>query len=191
MQAVRKQIRGAGGKELFSLTQGVSHAIQLVNYQANKEHVSIVFNHDPHVDIIHFDAPFKFQEIVINLLLNAIESYETIPRVGSRARTIKITLEEHGGMATLHVGDNGCGMTPRVRAHLFEPFFTTKGEAKGIGIGLSTIRKIIEEDMFGTIMAESEPQQGTLFTVIFPIRHESTPENDRSRDGTYKEPTIS
>jgi signal transduction histidine kinase len=191
MQAVRKQIRGAHGCESFSLVQGVGHAIQLVNYQANKEYVSIVFDHDPRADIIHFDAPFRFQEIVINLLLNAIESYESIPRSDSRVRTIKITLEEHDEMATLNVRDNGCGMTSTVRAHLFEPFFTTKSGAKGIGIGLATIKKITEEDMSGTIVAKSEPERGTLFTVIFPIRHETTPENDRSCDRTHTEPTIS
>jgi signal transduction histidine kinase len=190
MQAVRKQIRGARERESFSLTQGVSHAIQLVNYQANKEHVSIVFDHDPHAGIIHFDAPFKFQEIVINLLLNAIESYEGIPHSDSRVRTIKIALEEHDGMATLGVRDNGCGMAPTVRARIFEPFFTTKSGAKGIGIGLPTIKKIIEEDMSGTIAVESEPGRGTLFTVTFPIRHETTSENDRSCDRAHKEPAV-
>jgi signal transduction histidine kinase len=190
MQAVRKQIRGVREEELFSLTQGVSHAIQLAHYQANKECVGIVFDHDPHADIIHFDAPFKFQEIVINLLLNAIESYEGLPRVGSRVQIVTITLEEHDGMATLRVRDNGCGMTPTVRAHLFEPFFTTKSGVKGIGIGLPTIKKIIEEDMSGTIAVESEPGRGTLFTVIFPIRHETTPEDDRSCDRIHQEPTI-
>jgi signal transduction histidine kinase len=191
MQAVRKQIRGAREQELFSLTQGVSHALQLVNYQAHKEHVRIVFDHDPGADIIHFDAPFKFQEIVMNLLLNAIESYEGVPRSDNRALTINITLKEYDGVATLSVRDNGCGMTPEVRAHLFEPFFTTKSGAKGIGIGLSTIKKIIEQDMSGTIAVESEPERGSLFTVTLPIRHETTPENDRPCNSTHTEPTIS
>jgi signal transduction histidine kinase len=169
----------------------VSHALQLVNYQAHKEHVRIVFDHDPGADIIHFDAPFKFQEIVMNLLLNAIESYEGVPRSDNRALTINITLKEYDGVATLSVRDNGCGMTPEVRAHLFEPFFTTKSGAKGIGIGLSTIKKIIEQDMSGTIAVESEPERGSLFTVTLPIRHETTPENDRPCDSTHTEPTIS
>jgi signal transduction histidine kinase len=190
MQAVRKQIRGAHGRELFSLAKGIEHAIQLVNYQANQAHVRIVFHHDLHADILHFDAPFKFQEIVINLLLNAIESYEDIPRPDGRARNIKIIITEKNGTAELSVRDNGCGMTPTVRAQIFEPFFTTKSGVKGIGIGLSTIKKIIEEDMSGTIAVESELGRGTLFTVTFPIHHEATPKNDRSCDKTHKEPTI-
>lgn len=169
MQAVRKQISGAQGRESFSLIQGIEHTVQLVNYQANKGHIHMVFPHDPDAEMTHFDAPFKFQEIVINLLLNAIESYEYIPRSDRRVRTITITLVEKDGMANLGVRDNGCGMTSAVRARIFEPFFTTKSGAKGIGIGLSTIKKIIEEDMSGTVTAESEPMRGTLFTVTFPI----------------------
>jgi signal transduction histidine kinase len=110
--------------------------------------------------------------------------------MGSRARTITIAIAEKNGMAELNVRDNGCGMTPTVRTRIFEPFFTTKSGAKGIGIGLPTIKKIIERDMSGTIAVESEAERGTLFTVIFPIHHETTPEDDRLCDRTHKEPTI-
>lgn len=183
--AVRKQIRNANAREPFSLPQAIEHAIQLVDYQARKEHVRIVFNPGPGPasDIVHFDTPFKFQEIAINLLLNAIESYETLPAADRRLRTIVVTLKEHDAMVTLQVRDNGCGMTPHVRARIFEPFFSTKNGSKGIGIGLPTIKKIIEDDMAGAITVESTPGQGSLFTVTFPVRHEepSDPTTDRSR----------
>jgi signal transduction histidine kinase len=177
MQAVQKQIRGVDMQELFSLTQGVDHVIQLVNYQANKESVRVVFPCERRADITHFDAPFKFQEIVINLLLNAIESYEYLPRGDHRKRTVVITLEERDGIATLRVRDNGCGMTPEIQKKIFDLFFTTKEASKGIGVGLATIKKIIEHGLSGTITVESEPGRGSLFTVTFPIRHGAIPEN--------------
>ncbi len=177
--AVRKQIYGAHARESFSLTQGVDHAIQLVDYQARKEHVRIIFDFDraAHADIMHFDAPFKFQEIVINLLLNAIESYEVLPATDRRARVVTVTLAVHDGTATLCVRDNGGGMAPNVHARIFEPFFTTKSGEKGIGIGLATIKKIIEDDMAGTIIAESKSGHGSVFTVTFPLRHAEEPSN--------------
>ena len=190
MQAVRKQICGGGAKESFSLIDGVRHVIQLVNYQANKEHVRIVFDHNRQAEIEHFDVPFKFQEIVINLILNAIESYESLPRSDVRMRTVEISIKEHGGVATLCARDNGCGMAPEIRARIFEPFFTTKDPSKGIGIGLATIKKIIEKDLSGTIAAESEPGRGSTFIVTFPIKHGKTPEDDRPSDRAYQEPTI-
>jgi signal transduction histidine kinase len=190
MCAVRKQIGNTEGQELFSLVEGIDHAIQLVNYQADKEHVRIMFDHRSQADILHFDAPFKFQEIVINLLLNAIESYECIPASDARARIAEITIEECAGMATLCVRDNGCGMTPAIRARVFEPFFTTKDASKGIGIGLATIKNLIEKDLSGTISVKSEPGEGSSFIVIFPISHAPVSNNHRSSAGTHPAPTI-
>ena len=190
MQAVRKQIGGADVRESFSLVQGIGHVIQLVNYQANKANVRIAFHPNPRKEITYFDAPFKFQEIAINLLLNAVESYEGIPRSAGRARTVKITLEEQNKIVTLRVEDNGSGMTPDVRARIFEPFFTTKSATKGIGIGLATIKKIIEKDLSGTISAESEPGSGSIFTVTFPIQHESLPGTDQSGNRAHSERAI-
>ena len=190
MQAVRKQIGGAGTKELFSLTQGIEHVIQLVNYQANKGHVRIIFRHGAGKDIVHFGMSFKFQEIVIDLLLNAIESYESLPRDDGRARTVEITLGERAGMAMLRVEDNGCGMAPAVHARLFEPFFTTKDASKGIGIGLATIKKIVEKELLGAIAAESEAGSGSIFTVTFPITYEELSNNDRPGTRTHSEPTV-
>lgn len=193
-RAVRKQISNTHRRESFSLVQGVTHAIQLVDYQARKErvHIEFDFDHGPNGDITHFDAPFKFQEIIINLLLNAIESYEALRADDRRARTVTVALAAHDGMATLRVRDNGSGMAPAVRARIFEPFFTTKSGGKGIGIGLATIKKIIEGDMSGTIALQSEAGHGTLFTVTFPLRHEASPDsdNDRSCDTAREGATI-
>ncbi len=171
-QAVRKQIGDAGGQTSFSLIKGIDHVIQLVHYKADKENVRIVFLNDSDRDIVHFGIPFKFQEVVINLLLNAIESYENIPRNNVRNRIIEISIDKTNGAATLHIRDNGCGMTPEILARIFELFFTTKDASKGIGIGLATTKKIIEEDLAGTITVQSEPGRGSLFTVTFPIKNE-------------------
>jgi signal transduction histidine kinase len=190
IQAVRKQISGADSRESFSLRQGIDHVIQLVNYQANKKCVRIIFQHDMNADILHHDVPFKFQEIIINLLLNAIESYEHVPRSNTRAQTVEIAIGEHDGMVTLLVADHGCGMTPEVHARIFEPFFTTKSATKGIGIGLATIKKIVETDMSGSISVESTPNEGSIFTVTFPIIYGKISESDQQRDSAYTEQAI-
>jgi signal transduction histidine kinase len=188
-QAVRKQIVNASTKELFSLNKGILHAIQLVNYQANKEHVAIVFTTGTEKDITYLGVPLKFQEIVINLLLNAVESYEYLPRSEVRTRRIVLILSEQDGIIELRAEDNGCGMTPEVRKRIFEPFFSTK-KSKGIGIGLSTIKKIIEEDLAGNITVESTPAKGSTFTITFPIKHEGSSDIDRPRNQAYKGTAI-
>ncbi|HUC01514.1 MAG TPA: ATP-binding protein [Candidatus Paceibacterota bacterium] len=173
MQAVRKQIGNADARESFSLKEAIGHAVQLVNHKANKEGVRIGLSHIPKMDIRYFGVPYKFQEVIINLLFNAIESYEQLPQKDVRLRHVNISMEEHDGMAALRVEDNGCGMTPAVADKIFEPFFTTKEAHKGIGIGLATVQKIIKEELGGTISVASTPAAGSTFTVTFPIRHES------------------
>jgi len=189
-QAVRRQIGGTITPESFSLVRSIHNVIQLISYQANKEGVRMSFTPPTDEDIVHFDAPFKFHEIVINLLMNAIESYENIPRSDARARTVEVSIAARNGNATLRVHDNGCGITPSVRAHLFEAFFTTKEKAKGIGIGLATIKRIVEGDLGGTIDVESKPDTGSTFVVTFPIRHEQPSKRDQASAGAYSETAI-
>jgi signal transduction histidine kinase len=123
-------------------------------------------------------------------LLNAIESYEGLPGNDKKERAIKINIQNESDHVALTVKDEGCGMTPEVEVRIFEAFFTTKAGSKGIGIGLATIKKIVEEDLFGTITVESRSGQGTKFIVAFPIEHEKAQRADRAGDIADKKPAI-
>jgi two-component system NtrC family sensor kinase len=70
--------------------------------------------------------------------------------------------------AQLVVEDNGHGIAPEDLGRLFEPFFSTKGP-RGSGLGLAVTWGIIEGHD-GSILVESEPGQGTRFTVRLPYR---------------------
>ncbi len=74
-----------------------------------------------------------------------------------------------GEFVRMSVSDNGCGMDEETLAHIFEPFFTTKGVGKGTGLGLATAYGDITQNK-GFISAQSEPGQGTTFTIYLP-RH--------------------
>ena len=83
-------------------------------------------------------------------------------------------LFETGCCVTLKVTDTGTGMTPDVLSHLFEPFFTTKSVGKGTGLGLATVHGIATRSG-GTVTVDSEPGQGTSFTVYLPRAYGGNP----------------
>jgi signal transduction histidine kinase len=71
------------------------------------------------------------------------------------------------------VSDDGKGISPGDLPRIFEPFFTTKQDGHGVGLGLSTVYGIIEHHN-GTISVDSEPGQGTCFTIRLPALDETT-----------------
>ncbi|HBG23102.1 MAG TPA: histidine kinase, partial [Peptococcaceae bacterium] len=60
---------------------------------------------------------------------------------------------------------------------IFDPFFTSKGSSKGTGLGLSVSLGIVQKHG-GTIVVESEPDKGAVFTVYLPPSHEPEVEGD-------------
>jgi signal transduction histidine kinase len=109
-------------------------------------------------------APSHLRQVLLNLLVNAHDA----TRPGGRI-TIATGTEDVDGArcVVLRVGDDGDGMDARTLAHCFEPFFTTKGMGKGTGIGLATVRDIVEL-YGGRVVAASTPGAGSIFTVHLP-----------------------
>jgi len=69
----------------------------------------------------------------------------------------------------VRVRDEGSGIAPENLPLIFEPFFTTSA-SKGIGIGLSLAKRIVEKGFGGTLSVDSEVGKGSTFTVYLPIR---------------------
>lgn len=98
-----------------------------------------------------------------NLIDNAIKYTE--------AGFIRISVhtEEHEIIA--QITDTGIGIAPEDQPHIFEKFYRSKsGHNQGVGLGLSLVKNIVERHN-GTINVESIPNQGTTFTICFPLNH--------------------
>lgn len=160
--SVRKQINFQDQKEDFSLNQEIEEAITILNYKAKKNKVEIIFNADENI-IIQGDS-IKFNQVVTNILSNAIDAYLE----NSLDKEITIDLKKLENEIELKISDNGVGIEENIINKIFEPFFTTKHNGANLGLGLSLIKKIIEESFLGTIFVHSKIGIGTTFTIKIP-----------------------
>ena len=110
---------------------------------------------DPATDLVLIDR-IQIQQVLLNLLRNAIEAMRSTPR-----RDLTISTRLIGdGLVTISVADSGSGIAPEIASRLFQPFATTKPQ--GMGIGLSLCRTIIESHG-GQIKAEANRTGGAIF----------------------------
>ncbi|HVO28469.1 MAG TPA: HAMP domain-containing sensor histidine kinase [Candidatus Paceibacterota bacterium] len=188
-EAYRRQLSRDDMRELFSLERSVGNVVQMLDYQAKHEGVRMKFDPASSDGFEYFGSPLRFHQVALNLILNAIESFEGVPRMPGRGRSVDIALRRDGGYVTFRVADSGCGIPVGLRAKIFEPFFTTKaGGRKGIGIGLAMTKRIVEKDLGGTIAIDSENGKGTVFTVRFPqiYGHQSDGAGDAERTRAHQ-----
>ncbi len=105
------------------------------------------------------------QQILLGLLLNAVESYHTLP---DREKKILVTSGAEAGKAWICIEDEGCGIASADLERVFEPFFTNKVIGKNIGLGLTVARELIESHS-GNIAIDSELDKGTRSTLYLPL----------------------
>jgi PAS domain S-box-containing protein len=118
----------------------------------------VVIARDLASDCILVGDPEKLKQVVINLVMNALEAMK-------EGGTLGVRVAWDGDAVSLSVQDTGTGIEPAALAQVFEPFFTTK-EA-GTGLGLSIVRKIVDQHG-GEVRIESERGAGTRATVTLP-----------------------
>jgi len=109
--------------------------------------------------------PNQLQQVVINLLVNAIEATPAGGRVLLRAAPAPGPDGRPG--VTVEVDDSGSGIRAEDLGRVFDPFFTTKPPGQGTGLGLAICRDIVREHG-GTIHLDSAVGRGTTVRVWLP-----------------------
>jgi C4-dicarboxylate-specific signal transduction histidine kinase len=103
------------------------------------------------------------QQVLLNLLMNAMDAVATMP---PDRRRVRVQTTNGEGEVRLAVTDTGVGIAPDRLAAIFEPFYTTKGEGRGMGMGLAIARGIVEAHA-GRIAAANDDGGGA--TVWFSV----------------------
>ena len=152
-------------RRLEPINAVVEEAAALALIGASDRHIELIFSLDDALPPVLMDR-IEVQQVVLNILRNAIEAFE-----GSGERKIRISTQAAGPQEVqVDIQDNGPGLAPHVADDPFRPFQTTK--ADGIGIGLAISRTIIDAHG-GRLWAESPPEGGAVFRFSLPVGSES------------------
>jgi signal transduction histidine kinase len=120
------------------------------------------FEGDDHCRMI--GDPQKLERVILNLLSNAI-------KYSPRGSNVVVTVETHGATAVLSVRDEGVGIAPQDLEQIFLPFKRldkTRGMTRGVGIGLTSAKRIVEAHG-GSVHVSSEVDVGTTVEVHLPL----------------------
>ena len=153
---------GSGIRSIESADALVDSAVALALIDARSRGIAVdrrpgARNAQVEVDVV------QIQQVMVNLLRNAVEAMVTEPsEFGPR---LTITTRLKADRVEVEVADNGPGIMPKVIDQLFDPFVTTK--SKGMGMGLSVCRRLIEAHG-GEIGARSQPGGGAIFCFTLP-----------------------
>lgn len=149
-------------KQTSSLNGVISDVISFVSGQQRFKEITIKADLDRNLPEVLID-PDKIAQLLLNLLHNGADA---IQETGRSDGEIMVGTFSDESEVVLIVSDNGAGVSPDIKDSLFKKRLTTKEH--GHGYGLVTCAGIIEGHN-ATVTVDSEPDEGTVFTVRFPV----------------------
>jgi two-component system, LuxR family, sensor kinase FixL len=161
--------KGELTRQILSLGDLIEDAMALGLVGARELGVSVEVNIDPEIDDVLADR-VQIQQVMVNLFRNAMEAM-------GQSATKHLVVRAHSyhqNQVEISVCDTGHGISNTMTAQLFQPFVSTK--AKGMGLGLSICRTIIEAHG-GKLSVSGNPQGGTIFSFTL-TRVSKDPQND-------------
>ncbi len=165
--------RGKYQETIIDLNNIVREVIRLLEETLDRR-IKLIHTMEKNLWKIKADEGQIYQ-CILNLCINAKDAMPDGGIIKLSTQNKVLTSHQHavgnvippGRYVILEVTDNGCGMSPEVRAKIFDPFFTTKEQGKGTGLGLAMVYGIIRNHD-GYIQVESTPGIGTTFTIYLP-----------------------
>lgn len=140
----------------------VEDSLRIVEPQAAEQNIEINFEENGSTPKIVGDAEV-LRSVFSNLFINAVQAME------KNGGSLNVSIKPEKKFAVVEIADTGEGIPPENLDKIFEPYFSTK--ETGTGLGLAIVKKIVDEHQ-GTIAVESNPAQGTKFTVKLPTKND-------------------
>ncbi len=166
IRAARQQLIASTPPVTFSVSEELTAVREIMLPLARQAGVQLSFKTQGSLYLR--GEPVKFSQMVANLITNALAAYAKEPPLD--AKQIKVSLQQVEKRLCLQVTDNATGIAKETLPNIFEPFFSTKqGGRQNLGLGLSMVKRVAEEDFGGQIRVESVLGEGTCFTVTIPL----------------------
>ncbi len=146
----------------------IERVITFIHATTHSRQLQFETDCEPDLPAVYADT-IQIEQVITNLILNAIEAME---QANSYYQLIRIHAHTDGaGFVQVSISDTGPGVADDIRLRLFDPFFTSK--AKGLGLGLSICKTIIE-NYGGTLeLVTKSNQAGATFRFTLPLRKDS------------------
>jgi PAS domain S-box-containing protein len=150
-------------KEVVDLGETIGTAISFVHHEARESVAAIECAMSGALPTVFADA-VQIQQVIVNLLRNAIEATQEKPHGDPQ---VTISTETKHDLVEVAVADNGAGLPSESDLKIFEAFNSTKPDGMGLGLAIS---KTIVEAHGGTLVADNRPGGGAVFRFTLPIR---------------------
>ena len=150
--------------EIVDVLQKASDVVELLSKNAQKKHIDLTLEQDPHHSAFCMGDGDKVQQMLMNLVANGINY---TPEGGQ----VKIQLSSDEKQVKIVVSDTGIGIAEKDIPRLFERFYRVdKGRSRatgGTGLGLAIVKHVVMS-MKGDIQVKSEVGKGSSFIVTLP-----------------------
>ena len=160
-QFVRKQ---NPQKTHISLNSLIESVLSFMRPELNKRGIILHLELQGGLPDVIADS-IQIEQVLVNLLQNSIGAMNHVD-IDHRQLTIVTRISKEQCTVEVEVADTGTGMDAETLNTIFEPFVTTKGD-KGMGLGLSISRSIIEAHD-GRLWVESRVGSGSRFYFTLP-----------------------
>jgi len=146
----------------FDIVTWLNNSLSLVAQAANEKKLDIIANLNlPESSTIKGDRG-QLQQVLINLLLNAIQASKPNEKITISAQLLPFQLE-------ITISDNGSGIDEENLSRIFDPFFTTKQQTQGTGLGLSISLGIIQDHQGQLDIRNKKDNHGVIATIKLPL----------------------
>lgn len=168
LDGIKSNLTESDNLKICTISEEIDSVLDLLSYRIRKNNIKILQN-TKH-DYTWHGKSLYIQQIFSNIISNSIDAFEKNNL--NKDNTIIITQYDLNNNHYIAIENNGPEIPENIIHKIFDPFFTTKDRDRGLGIGLSIVKSIVEERLYGKITVENNyknKKTWVCFTILLPL----------------------